>query len=173
MVTSLFVSGNVDFPVLLGVGAESCEGGSSGDVALRLTAHVSLPFRASESGVTSKPAPPSSVSHTTFLSPVGCCVVYRGDGLFRNLGFLLDEGGENDDAGLLLMFLLDEALTLRFRGSVNPLEVSYCFAKKRKCSRGSVILSDRFIGAGGQGRKGWGAGGRCGVSIEAGRGPGP
>lgn len=50
------------------------------------------------------------------------------DGLFKNFGFLLAEGGANDETGLLLMSWGD-ALTLRFRGSASPDVVLYRSAR--------------------------------------------
>ncbi|KAG7238648.1 hypothetical protein INR49_030722 [Caranx melampygus] len=44
----------------------------------------------------------SSVSHPLLLAPSGQRAVYRGEGLFKNFGVLLDEGGAKDETGDLL-----------------------------------------------------------------------
>lgn len=86
------------------------------------------------------------------------------DGLFRNFGFLLEEGGVNDETGLALVSFLDD-LTVRSRGPDNPDEVLYWSARRRRRSRGCLALSVEFGGEGWKEIQGWGAGGVCGVST--------
>lgn len=39
----------------------------------------------------------------SFLNTCGCRAVYRGEGLFKNLGFLLDTGGAKEEVGFTLI----------------------------------------------------------------------
>lgn len=134
---------------VLRVGAESYMGLLEAVADLGSMIFPSVAFREYEYGETGEYPPPpvslSFVSHPSFL--MATLEGYRGEGLFKNFGFLLVEGGAKEDLGLLFVSGLD-ALTLRLRGSANPDEDLYCSARYRRCSSGCFILSVDLRGDG-------------------------